>query len=164
MDVQVDFFQAHLEGRRQCGFCSNGRCHDEISIAFRGGVPDPKAKAHPRRLRLLTLWLLSRRSSMVAGFRSPRRVAEVPRVVRACFRRRLIPALRLDRDFSLPSPDKEIQGHSGQPATHKRCSGAWPVIDFFWLGESPCGGPRSTKMCFLGNATPDRCSQMSTLR
>ena len=23
----------------------------------------------------------------------------------------------------------------------------------------PCGGPRSTKTCFLGHATPDRCSQ-----
>ena len=78
MDVQVDFFQAHFEGRRQCGFCSNGRCHNVISTALRGGVPDPEAKAHPRCSRLLTLWLLSRRSSMVAGLRSPRREAEVP--------------------------------------------------------------------------------------
>jgi hypothetical protein len=136
MNVQVDFFQANLEGRRQCGFCSNGRCHDVISIALRGGVPDPEAKAHPRRSRLLTLWLLSRRSSMVAGLRSPRREAEVPRVARAGFRRRLIPALRLDRDFSLTSPDKELQRHSGQLAIHICGSGVWPVDDFFRIGES----------------------------
>ena len=73
MDVQVDFLHAHLERRRQCGFGSNGRRHDVISIGFRGGVMDPEAKAHPRRSRLLALWLLSRRSSMLAGLRSPRR-------------------------------------------------------------------------------------------
>lgn len=32
LDVQVDFFHAHPEGRRQCGFGSNGRCHDVISV------------------------------------------------------------------------------------------------------------------------------------
>ena len=73
MDVQVDLFHAHLEGRRQCGFSSDCRCHDVIIIGFGGGVADPKAKAHPRRSRLLALWLLSRRSSMLAGRRSPRR-------------------------------------------------------------------------------------------
>ena len=38
LDVQVDFFHAHPEGRRQCGFGSNGRCHDVVSIGSRGGV------------------------------------------------------------------------------------------------------------------------------
>jgi hypothetical protein len=95
MDVQVDLFHAHLEGRRQCGLSSNGRCHDVISIVVCGGSPDPEAKAHPRRSRLLTLWLLSRRSSMLARPSEVRGEAEVPRVVLASFRRRLIPALRL---------------------------------------------------------------------
>jgi len=73
MDVQIDLFHAHLERRRQCGFGSDCRRHDVMLIWFRGGVTDPKAKAHPRRSRLLALWLLSRRSSMLAGLRSPRR-------------------------------------------------------------------------------------------
>ena len=101
MDVQIDFFHAHLEGCRQCGFGSNGRCHDVISIVVRGGIPDPEAKADPRRSRLLTLLAGSPdvlRCSPGLKVRGERRCQEWSE---RSFEEDLFQLCDFDRDFSL---------------------------------------------------------------
>ena len=42
-----------------------------------------------------------------------------------------------------------------------RVSDVWPAQNCFQLRKVSYGGPRSTKICFTGYATPDRCSQMT---